>query len=74
MEKIKPSFSVNEITKTTILKQIKGLNPRKISQSNDIPTNLIKEFSDMFGTIFLYARHHFRKLQNFGGNTRLLKR
>ena len=38
MDKIeKPNFSFKEITKLFVVKVIKNLNPKKTSESNDIP-------------------------------------
>ena len=52
MDKIeKPNFSFNEITKPFSAKEIKNLKPKETSQSNDVPTKLIKEYSDIFTTI-----------------------
>ena len=52
MEKIdKPSSSFSEIAKSIIAKEIKESNHRKPLQWNNIPKNLIKDFSDMFATI-----------------------
>ena len=46
MDKIeKPNFSFNEITKPFAVKEIKNLKPKGTSQSNDVPTKLIKEYS-----------------------------
>ena len=54
MDKIeKPNFSFNDITKPFVIKEIKNLDPKKTSQSNDIPTKLIKEYSDIFATIIV---------------------
>ena len=54
MDKIeKPNFSFNDITKPFFIKEIKNLDPKKTSQSNDIPTKLIKEYSDIFATIIV---------------------
>ena len=46
MEKIyKPNnFSFNEISKSIVIKEIEKLNPKKNSQSNDIPPRFITEF------------------------------
>ena len=43
-KKDKPNFRFNEITKSIVVKEIKKLNPRKTSLSNDISKKLIKEF------------------------------
>ena len=54
MDKIeKLDFSVKQITKPIAVKEIKNLNPKKTSQSNDIPTKLIKEYSDIFTAIIV---------------------
>ena len=54
MDKIeKPNFSFNDITKPFFIKEIKNLDPKKTSQSNDIPTKLIKEYSEIFATIIV---------------------
>ena len=54
MDKIeKPNFSFNEIAKPLVIKEIKNLDPKKTSQSNDIPTKLIKEYSEIFATIIV---------------------
>ena len=43
MDKIeKPYFSFKEIAKPFLVNEMKNLNPKKTSQSNDIPTKLIK--------------------------------
>ena len=49
----KTNFSFKEITKPFVVKEIKNLNSKKTSQSNDIPTKLIKEYSDIFATIIV---------------------
>ena len=36
-----------------MVKEIKNLYPKKTSQSNDIATKLIKEYSDIFTTIII---------------------
>ena len=46
----KPNFSFNEITKPFVIKAIKNFDPKKTSQSNDIPTKIIKEYSEIFAT------------------------
>ena len=46
----KPNFCFMEITKPFVAKEIGNLNPQKTSQSHDIPTKLIKEYSDIFTT------------------------
>ena len=52
MEKIdQPNFNFNELGKSTIVKEIEKLNPRKITQSNNILTKVIREFSGIFATI-----------------------
>ena len=52
MDKLeKPNFSYKEITKSFIVKEIENLNSKKTSQSNNIPTKLMKENSDIFTTI-----------------------
>ena len=44
-KKDRTNFRFNEITtKSIVVKEIKKLNPRKSSQSNDISKKLIKEF------------------------------
>ena len=54
MDKIeKPNFSFNEITKPFAVKEIKNLKPKETSQPNDVPTKLIKEYSDIFTTIIV---------------------
>ena len=51
MDKLeKPNFSYKEITKSFIVKEIENLNSKKTSQSNNIPTKLMKENSDTFTT------------------------
>ena len=49
----KPNFSFNEIAKSFAVEEIKNLNPMKTSQSNDIPTKLIKEYSEIFAAIIV---------------------
>ena len=52
MEKIdQPNFNFIELAKSTIVKEIEKLNPRKITQSNNILTKVIREFSGVFATI-----------------------
>ena len=52
MEKIdQPNFNFIELAKSTIVKEIEKLNPRKITQSNNILTKVIREFSGIFATI-----------------------
>ena len=64
MDKIeKPNFSFKEITKPFVVKEIKNLNPKKTSQSNDIPAKLINEYSDIFTTITVKG---FNKCMNNG--------
>ena len=42
MDKIeKPNFSFNDIAKPLVIKEIKNLDLKKTSQSNDMPTKLI---------------------------------
>ena len=54
MDKIeKPILVSMKITKPFVVKKIKNLNPKKTSQSDDIPTKLIKEYSDIFTTIIV---------------------
>ena len=48
MENSDSSFSFQHVLKDKITKTIKMLDPRNIFQSNDIPTKLIKSFSDFF--------------------------
>ena len=36
------------LTKEDVIKEIKHLDVRNVSQENDIPTNLIKEYPDIF--------------------------
>ena len=50
--KKKPNISFKEITKSFEVKKIKNLNPKKTSQSNDIPTKVVKEYS-IFTTVIL---------------------
>ena len=49
----KDNFSFKEIIKPFLFKGIKNLKPKKMSQSNDVPTKLIKEYSDIFTTIII---------------------
>ena len=49
----KDNFSFKEIIKPFVFKGIKNLNPKKMSQSNDVPAKLIKECSDIFTTIII---------------------
>ena len=54
MDKIeKANFSFNKITKPFVIKELKNFDPKKTSQSNDIPTKLIKEYSEIFATIIV---------------------
>ena len=48
MENSDSSFSFQHISKDKIIKTIKMLNPKKVVQSNHIPTKLIKSFSVFF--------------------------
>ena len=47
----KDSFNFTEMTDVKIIKYIKQLDPKKASQSEDIPTKLIKEFQNLFATV-----------------------
>ena len=58
----KSSFSFKEIIKPFVVKEIKNLNPKKTLQSNDIPTKLIKEYSDTFAAIVIKDFH--KRIQN----------
>ena len=49
----KPNFCFMEITKPFVAKEVGNLNPQKTSQSHDIPTKLIKEYSDIFTPIIV---------------------
>ena len=54
MDKIgKPNFSFNEIAKPLVIKEIKNLDSKKTSESNDIPTKLIWKYSEIFATIIV---------------------
>ena len=48
MENSDSSFSFQHVPKDKTTKAIKMLDPKKVVQSNDIPTNLIKIFSGSF--------------------------
>ena len=48
MENSDSSFSFQQVPKDKITKTIKMLDPKKVVQSNDVPTKLIKSFSDFF--------------------------
>ena len=48
MENSDSSFSFQHVPKDKITKTIKMLDPKKVVQSNDIPTKLIKRFSGFF--------------------------
>ena len=48
MENSDSSFSFQHVPKDKITKTIKKLDPKKVIQSNDIPTKLIKIFSVFF--------------------------
>ena len=48
MENSDSSFSFQHVPKDKITKTIKMLDPKKVIQSNDIPTKLIKSFSGFF--------------------------
>ena len=48
MENSDSSFSFQHVPKDKITKAIKMLDPKKVIQSNDIPTKLIKSFSGFF--------------------------
>ena len=45
MENSDSSFSFQHVPKDKITKTIEKLDPKKVLQSNDIPTKLIKSFS-----------------------------
>ena len=49
------SFTFQPVTKNQISNLIKHLNDKKIVQSTDIPTKLIKKFFDFFSE-FIYKR------------------
>ena len=53
MENSDSSFSFQHVSKDKITKTVKMLDPKKVLQSNDIPTNLIKSFSG-FSLIHIY--------------------
>ena len=54
MDKIeKLNFSFKEMTKSIVVQEIKNLHPKKTSRSDEIPTKLIKEYSDRFATIIV---------------------
>ena len=54
MDKIEKSiFSFKKITKLIAFREIKNLNPKKTSATNDIPTELINEYSDILTTIII---------------------
>ena len=48
MENSDSSFSFQHFPKDKITKKIKMLDPKKVIQSNAIPTKLIKSFSGFF--------------------------
>ena len=48
MENSDSSFSFQHVPKDKITKTIEMLDPKKVVQSNDIPTKLIKSFSGFF--------------------------
>ena len=48
MENSDSSFSSQHVPKDKITKSIEMLEPKKVVQSNDIPTKLIKSFSGFF--------------------------
>ena len=48
MENSDSSFSFQHVPKDKITKTIKMLDPKKVVQSNDIPTKVIKSFSSFF--------------------------
>ena len=48
MENSDSSFSFQHVPKDKITKTIKMIDPKKVVQSNDIPTKLIKSFSGFF--------------------------
>ena len=52
MENSDSSFSFQHVSKYKITKAIKMLDPKKVVQSNDIPTKLIKSFSGLFFQMF----------------------
>ena len=45
----KPHFSLKNVQKEEILKELNNLNINKTTQNTDIPTKIIKEYSDIFG-------------------------
>ena len=53
MENSDSSFSFQHVPKDKITKTIEKLNPKKVVQSNDIPTKLIKSFCNFFSHILI---------------------
>ena len=47
----KSIFSVKEIVKTEVIKEIKNLDIKKGSLFSDIPTKIMKEFGDLFAIL-----------------------
>ena len=55
MENSDSSFSFQHVPKDKITKTIGKLNPKKVVQSNDIPTKLIESFCCFFSDyIYIY--------------------
>ena len=46
------TFTFQPVTKNQISNLIKHLNDKKVVQSTDIPTKLIKEFCDFFPSLY----------------------
>ena len=53
MENPDTYFSFQHVSKYKITKTIEKLDPKKVVQSNDIPTKLIKSFSGFFSDYIL---------------------
>ena len=60
---IKNHMDEIEVAKPIVVKEIKNLGLKKTSSSNDIPTKLIKEYSDIFTTIII---KEFNKIMHNG--------
>ena len=52
MTNLELSFTFQPVTENQISKLIKPLNDKKVVQSTDIQTKLIKEFCDFFRSLY----------------------
>ena len=57
-------FYFQHVPKRKITKTIEKLDPKKVAQSNDIPTKLIKSFSGFFSVMYLLILISASKMEN----------